>query len=131
MVNAGLIPMTIIKAPIAKFWKQIFPKVVVNEQAKVRTGGEIAWAFRKGSPQLKAAADDFIKRNGQGSTIGNTLLARYLTSAKYVKSAGSEAERKKFESMVGYFRKYGDKYDVDWLLMAAQGYQESQLHQQA
>jgi membrane-bound lytic murein transglycosylase MltF len=26
---------------------------------------------------------------------------------------------------------YSDKYDVDWLLMAAQGYQESQLNQAA
>jgi membrane-bound lytic murein transglycosylase MltF len=87
--------------------------------------------MRKGSPQLKAAVDDFIKRNGQGTTIGNTILARYYGSAKYVKNAASEADRKKFVALVGYFRKYGDKYNVDWLLMAAQGYQESQLNQQA
>ncbi len=131
MVNAGLIPMTIVKAPIAKFWKQVFPQIIVNEQAAVRTGGELAWAIRKDSPQLKAAVDDFIRRNGQGTMLGNTLLARYYGSAKYVKNAASEAERKKFTTLIAYFQKYGDKYDVDWLLMAAQGYQESQLNQQA
>jgi membrane-bound lytic murein transglycosylase MltF len=31
--------------------------------------------------------------------------------------------------MVSLFRKYGAEYNVDWLLMAAQGYQESQLDQ--
>jgi membrane-bound lytic murein transglycosylase MltF len=31
--------------------------------------------------------------------------------------------------MVGLFRKYGEQYRIDWLLMAAQGYQESQLDQ--
>ena len=131
MVNAGLFARTIIKLPIATFWKQVFPRITVNEQAKVRTGGEIAWAMRKDSPQLKAAVDAFIKRNGKGSRIGNTILARYLGSAKYVKNATSAAERKKFQALVGYFQKYGDKYDVDWLMMAAQGYQESQLNQQA
>jgi membrane-bound lytic murein transglycosylase MltF len=131
MVNAGLFPRTIIKLPIAKFWKQVFPQITVSEKAAVRTGGEIAWAMRKGSPQLKAAVDDFIKRNGKGTTIGNTLLARYFGNAKYVKNAASEADRKKFQALIGYFQKYGDKYDVDWLLMAAQGYQESQLNQQA
>jgi membrane-bound lytic murein transglycosylase MltF len=130
MVSAGLIPMTIIKLPVAKFWKQVFPQITVNEQAAVRTGGELAWAIRKGSPQLKAAVDNFIKRNGKGTTIGNTILARYYGSAKYVKNAASQAERKKFLALIAYFQKYADKYDVDWLLMAAQGYQESQLNQQ-
>ena len=131
MVNAGLVQRTVVKAPLAQFWKQVFPKLVVGEQAKVRTGGEIAWAFRKGSPQLKAVVDDFIRRNGKGTMIGNMLLKKYFSDAKYVKNAASAAERKKFEELVGFFRKYGDKYDVDWLLMAAQGYQESQLNQQA
>jgi membrane-bound lytic murein transglycosylase MltF len=97
----------------------------------VRTGGDIAWAVRKGSPQLKAAVDDFVTRNAQGTAVGNTILQRYLKSTKYVKDAASEAERKKFLALIEYFKKYGDKYDVDWLLMAAQGYQESQLDQDA
>ena len=40
-------------------------------------------------------------------------------------------DRKKFLALVQYFKKYGDKYNVDWLLMAAQGYQESKLNQAA
>jgi membrane-bound lytic murein transglycosylase MltF len=89
----------------------------------------MAWAIRKGSPQLKAAADDFAARHAKGTAIGNQVQARYFKNAKYVKDAASEAERKKFLALIQYFKKYGDKYDVDWLLMAAQGYQESQLNQ--
>jgi membrane-bound lytic murein transglycosylase MltF len=131
MVSAGLIPLTIINAPVAQFWKQVFPTITVYDSVAVRKGGEIAWAIRKGSPQLKAAVDDFITRNGKGTAIGNMILARYLKDAKYVKNAASTADRKKFQALVGYFKKYGQEYDVDWLLMAAQGYQESQLNQQA
>src|SRR4029453_10770950 len=40
-------------------------------------------------------------------------------------------ERKKFQAVVELFEKYGTKYDLDYLLMAAQGYQESTLDQGA
>jgi hypothetical protein len=52
-----------------------------------------------------------------------------LKNAKRVKDAASESERNKFLTLIQYFQQYGDKYDVDWLLMAVQGYQESQLNQ--
>ena len=116
---------------LRSFWKQVFPTITVYDNVAVRKGGDIAWAIRKGSPQLKAAVDDFITRNGQGKAIGNMILARYLKDAKYVKNAASAEDRKKFLAVVGYFQKYGQEYDVDWLLMAAQGYQESRLNQQA
>ncbi|MGH8331153.1 MAG: transporter substrate-binding domain-containing protein, partial [Pseudomonas sp.] len=129
MVNAGVLPLIIVDKHKADFWKQVFPKITVHEAVAVRTGGEIAWAIRKGSPQLRAAIDNFAARHAKGTTVGNTLLTRYLKNAKYVKDATSESERKKFLALIQYFQKYGDKYDVDWLLMAAQGYQESQLNQ--
>jgi membrane-bound lytic murein transglycosylase MltF len=129
MVNAGLIPLTVVDKHLADFWKQVFPKIKVHDGIVLRSGATIAWAFRKGSPQLKAALDDFLSRYGKGTAVGNTILKRYLSSAKYVKDAASQTERKKFLALIPYFQKYGDKYHVDWLLMAAQGYQESQLNQ--
>ena len=131
MVNAGLVPLIVMDKHKADFWKQVFPKVTVHDQVAVRTGADVAWAIRKDSPQLKAAVDDFLGRHAKGSAVGNAILARYLKNAKYVKDAASESERKKFLALIQYFQKYGDKYDVDWLLMAAQGYQESQLNQGA
>ena len=48
-----------------------------------------------------------------------------------VKSAMSPGKIEEFEQLVEIFRKHGEKYDVDDLLMMAQGYQESQLNQKA
>jgi membrane-bound lytic murein transglycosylase MltF len=129
MVNAGLIPLTVSTDFLTNFWKQIFPNIKVHEKAPLLTGGNIAWAIRKESPQLKAVVDDFMARHAKGTSIGNQILARYLKNAKYVQDAASEAERKKFFTLIQFFQKYGEQYDVDWLLMAAQGYQESQLNQ--
>ncbi len=131
MLNSGLVEFVVVNQFTADFWKQIFPSITVHPDIAVRTGGEIAWAIRKGTPQLKAMLDDFARRNKAGTSTGNQLLTRYLKNVKYVKNAASETERKKFLALVQYFKKYGDKYDVDWILMGAQGYQESQLNQNA
>ena len=131
MLDAGLIPLVVVNKHTADFWKQVFPHITVHDDVAVHTGGEIAWAIRKNTPQLKADLDDFAKRNKVGTSIGNQLLTRYLKDVKYVKNAASEDERKKLQALVEYFKKYGDQYDVDWLMMAAQAYQESQLNQDA
>ncbi len=129
MLNAGLIPLIVVDRHKALFWKQVFPKIQVHEDIVLRDGGSIAWAVRKDNPQLLAELNNFVKHNRQGSTLGNTILLRYLKSATYVKNAAANRERAKFLQMVDIFRKYGERYDVDWLLMAAQGYQESRLNQ--
>jgi membrane-bound lytic murein transglycosylase MltF len=129
MINAGLIPITVVDDFIADFWKQVFPGINVHDDVAVRTGGVLAVAVRKGSPQLLAGLNGMIDKYGLGTAFGNTMEKRYLESTKYVKDATSEAERKKFLQMVELFKKYGDQYDIDYVLMAAQGYQESQLDQ--
>ena len=54
---------------------------------------------------------------------------RYLENTGYVKNAASEAERRKFSTLVQFFKQYGSRYGVDPVLMAAQGFQESGLDQ--
>lgn len=129
MLSAGLIPLIVVDRHKALFWKQVFPKIQPHENVVLRDDADIAWAVRKNNPQLLALLNGFVEKNRQGSKLGNTILLRYLKNAKYVKNAASEKERAKFLAMVDVFRKYGDRYNVDWLLMVAQGYQESRLNQ--
>jgi membrane-bound lytic murein transglycosylase MltF len=133
MLNAGLVSTLVVDQHKADFWKKVFPKIVVHDTIAVRTGGQIAWAIRKGSPQLKAFLDGVVGAATAGplQTQREQILARYLRRLTYVKNAATDAERRKFLSVVDLFHRYGDRYDVDWLLMAAQGYQESKLDQQA
>lgn len=131
MVNAGLVPATIVDDNRARFWKQVFTKITLNAGAAVRTGGQIGWMIRKNSPQLKKEIDAFLERYPEGSAARNQLLAKYLKGTKYVKNATSSEERAKFDQAVALFEKYCEKYDMDTLLMAAQGYQESRLDQGA
>jgi membrane-bound lytic murein transglycosylase MltF len=131
MVNAELIPAVIVDDYLAVFWKKVFPGIVLHPNVSVRSGGSLGVAIRKNNPELKAALDKFMGKNGLGSSFGNQMERRYLVNTTYVKDAASEAERKKFLAVVQLFRKYSDQYNVDFLMMAAQGFQESQLNQAA
>jgi membrane-bound lytic murein transglycosylase MltF len=131
MVNAGLVKTTIAFDYLAEFWKQIFPKLVLNKGAAIKTDGQIAMMIRKNSPKLKAELNAFIARFPEGSAQRNVLLQKYLKSVKYAKAATSKEEAAKLERTMAFFRKYGDQYTLDYLLMMAQGYQESQLNQNA
>jgi membrane-bound lytic murein transglycosylase MltF len=131
MVNAGLVDVTVVDDFMAEFWKQVFTDINVHTGVTVRTAGDIAVGVRKGSPKLLQAINAWIKKYGPSTAFGNTIERRYLESTKYVKTAASETERKKLREMVKYFQTYSGKYSVDYLLMAAQGYQESGLDQAA
>ena len=129
MVNAGLVKMVPADEYLANFWKEIYPNIVLREDLVLRESGDIAFAIRKDSPQLKAALNDFTHSHRVGTLFGNVALQKYLQQTRWAKNALSEQELTKFNTLVALFRKYGEIYEVDWLLMAAQGYQESQLDQ--
>jgi membrane-bound lytic murein transglycosylase MltF len=130
MVNAGLVRLVVVDDHKAEFWAQIFPKIQLHPEVAVRTGGAIGWAFRKNSPKLAAAANRFIAANRQGKAVGNEIFNRYLRNAKYVRNALDPDELRKYNQTVALFRKYGERYDFDALMLTAQGYQESQLDNQ-
>ncbi len=131
MVNAGLLPAIIVDSHKAQFWAQIFGNITVHEDLAVRTGGEIAWAFRKNSPQLAEVVNDYARAHKKGTLLGNVVLNRYLKDVKWTKNALAEQDHNRFESTVEIFKKYGDMYGFDHLMLAALAYQESGLDQSA
>lgn len=131
MVNAGLVGIVVVDRYQALMWARVFKKLKPLEQVVINQGGDIAWMIRKESPKLRAEIAAFAKRYGQKSDFGKALVKKYAGNTRFVKPATSTPEIKKFESTVEIFRKYGVRYDMDYLLMVAQGYQESLLDQNA
>jgi membrane-bound lytic murein transglycosylase MltF len=129
MVNAGLIPITLVDTHIAEFWAQLLSDLKVHPDIALRQNGQIAWAVRKDSPKLKALLNEFVPTVKKGSMLGNILYKRYFQSTKYAERAMSPDYRKRLMSLIGLFQKYGEQFHFDWILLAAQGYQESQLNQ--
>ena len=129
MVNAGTYPIALMQSQKAEFWQQVFPDVKPRTDLAVAEDVELGWAIQKGTPKLKAFLDDFIKTHGVGTSFGNTVVRRYLKETKYVKNAREASEMQKFRATAPIFKKYAADYDFDYLLLVAQGYQESRLDQ--
>jgi membrane-bound lytic murein transglycosylase MltF len=129
MVNAGLIPSTATINIRAEFWSKVFPHLTLHPSIVLKEDGQLAWATRPDSPQLRQLLDEFVRGRALGTSFGNTLLRRYLKNTEWLKDATSTEEMKKFQTYVSYFKKYAAEYDFDYLMLVAQGYQESLLDQ--
>ncbi len=129
MVNAGLIPATVTINVRAEFWSKILPHLTRHPGITLKEDGHLSWATRNDSPKLRQLLNDFIKDHQAGTSFGNTLLRRYLQNTKWVKGATSTEDMRKFDEYVRFFRKYAAEYNFDYLMLMAQGYQESGLDQ--
>jgi membrane-bound lytic murein transglycosylase MltF len=120
MANAGLVKVLVVDNCEAWFWQRVWPRLKLHPTLALRTNGEIAWAIRPASPGLLKAMNDFLAVNGKDSLNARMIFRRYLLNTQYVKN--TQAADQRFRAVVAMFRKYGEQYNMDWMLMAAQGY---------
>jgi membrane-bound lytic murein transglycosylase MltF len=130
MVGAGLIPATVTTQVRANLWSQVFKNLKPHPELAIASNVQLAWVMRKNNPQLKQLVDEFVAGHAVGTSSGNTLLRRYLQNTKWVKNSTTKEEMQKFLVTVKLFQKYAAEYDFDYLMLAAQGYQESMLNQE-
>jgi len=129
MVNAGILSATIVDSHRAAIWAQVFDDITVHEDLVVNEGGMIGWALRPDSPALLATLNDFVVLVRKGSLLGNVLIKRYLGNQKFIENIRSKQALSRYEATLGLIKKYADQYEFDWLMVVAQGFQESGLDQ--
>jgi membrane-bound lytic murein transglycosylase MltF len=131
MLDAGLVELQIVDDWKAHMWAQVLPKVKVRGDLVLRADAKTGWAIRKDSPQLSGEIDDFFRNWAMKQGVADYRMNAYMKNVKELKDPTASAEYKRFQSTLALFEKYGNKYGFDPLMLAAQGYQESQLNQNA
>ena len=131
MLNAGLMQAIVVDDIIAKMWVQILPNVKINEGAVVRSAGQPGWAIRKNSPQLTELLTEFFKKSVTQTYSAAARIARQYKRIKQIRDPSADQAAQRFKDTLALFEKYGTKYGFDPLMLAAQGFQESQLDQNA
>ena len=131
MVSAGIFNYTVVDSHIANIWSRVLDNIVTEEGAAISTGSQIGWAVRKNDKDLLYKLNLFLKKYKQGTTAGNVLFNRYYKNTKWITNPVSENSLKRLHKYQKSFMKYGNQYNIDWVMLTALGYQESKLNQRA
>jgi membrane-bound lytic murein transglycosylase MltF len=128
LVSSGVIDMTFADNHIASMSQELLPnlklynKLIINEDVK------FGWLVRKNNPQLKESLNQFIKTIKKGTLLGNIYFKRYFKQNPWVREHLKRDDLDKFSKYAPLFKKYGEMYDIDWMLVEAQAFQESGLN---
>lgn len=131
MVDAGVIHLTFADDYLANSWKKVLPNLNVYNDVFLRNDRQIGWMFRKNSPMLAKEINAYARKNKAGSLFYNMKFNYYYGSQKWLNYAIDNRQFTSQKEINELFKKYAKQYDFDWMLIAAQAYQESHLNQNA
>lgn len=130
MLNAGAVGIIIVDDWKADIWAKVLPNITVTDVA-IRSGGHVGWAFRKNSPGLRDALEDFYSNDVRKHRLVEQSIVAFNKNIRQIRDNTGDGEWQRFADMLKLFQQYGDQYRFDPLMLAAQGFQESQLKQES
>lgn len=138
MVDKGEIKATVINDSKLQVWKRLFKNVVFNSSTPVKVNGTLSWGIRHDSPILYKAINGFLRSYRDGTPEGTKIYERYMRWSPSYESRHLRHENEwlgisadNFKKYSQIFRNYGEKFNIDWMLLMAQSYQESTLNPSA
>jgi len=91
----------------------------------------MGWGIRKNSPKLLAELNEFHAYYAKKQGGIPALQRQYMASIKSMKNATATEDHRRYRELIEVFNKYGKQYNFEPMMLAAQGYQESTLNQDA
>lgn len=132
LIDAGVYAGTVSLDHAARLWSRTYPGLQVAANQPLKTDVAIGWALRRDAPQLLAEVNRFMADHRAGTSFGNQLLTRYFGESRTLKPLSAiNSQQARYGNMVELFKRYGEQYGFNWMLLMAQAYQESGLNQSA
>ena len=130
MLDVGILQLIVVDDWKAELWSPVLPRVKVRDDLVLRRDATLGWAIRKESPQLAAEITEFFQVSAK-TGIAEQHVRNLARRVRQLRDPTGSAEWKRFANTLAIFERYGKRYDFDPLMLAAQGYQESRLDQEA
>ncbi len=126
-LDDGVIDLVVVDDYKRQLFARIFPDLMFHTGVRLREGADIGWAVRKGSPQLLASLDTFIRQDRKGPNVIAYVERKYFVDNRWIHRASGLQTVGDFERIQALFRRFGEQYAMAWAPLLAQGYQESRL----
>ena len=129
MVNDGLIEYVIAVKWRTELWKPYLTNAKINNNIEFDIKGNIGWAIRSTDQSLQKDIMDFSSSASNDEAIAQFGKNDFRVRKNALKDPKSKEEWARFVSMRPIFEKYGDQYDLNPILLASFGFQETMLNQ--
>ncbi|WP_416423212.1 transglycosylase SLT domain-containing protein [Pseudomonas sp. App30] len=126
MVQAGILPMTIVERPIAQRWAKVMPKLMLEPGVHLGAPRQITWYVRNDASMLHASVDRFLQ-GYRAPTDQDATLTRAYKGLYRVHNPLAASDRQRLEKLRPVLQRYAREQNMDWLNLAALAYKESQL----
>lgn len=124
LVNASLIPYTIMDHRKVEFWQNVYTEAVAYPDLAIDSNGNIAWLVRKNSPELLKIVSDF-SLNQQNAPVDLEEL-RENTDKELIRFSGFEGETiDTLKELYPIFLKAGKQNNIPPQLLAALAFERS------
>ena len=131
-VANGMIECVVSDSNIVKLNQRYFPNLKTG--VSITDNQSLAWVLNKQSPTLKQVIDDWFTQY-QALGLLDSLNQHYYQYVPIFDYVDIRAFHRKIDSKLPkykpYFETAADQHELDWLLLAAQSYQESHWNPRA
>ena len=127
LINAGIFELSIVENHIADTWATVMPNVRISNHLLAEQRSSVAWLVRAENPMLRESLNRFLERYRKGTLHGNIYFDRYFNNIRWIKNPLAPTEQERFAAFAPLFKKYGQQYGIDWMLLVAIAFQESGL----
>lgn len=128
LLSSNVIDITVADSHLASIGEELLPDVKIHDRIVFNDNVRFGWMVRKNNPELKASLNQFIKTIKKGTLLGNIYFKRYFKENPWAREALKREDLGKFSKYAPLFKKYGEMYGIDWMLVEAQAFQESGLN---
>ncbi|MFA9453794.1 MAG: transglycosylase SLT domain-containing protein [Candidatus Aminicenantaceae bacterium] len=127
MVGSGAVQLTVADNHLAEITAELVENIRIHDHITFNEDVRFGWMVRKDNPELKASLDRFVKTVKKGTLIGNIFFKRYFKDNPWAREYVQKSDLEELTQYAPLFQKYGEMYDIDWILIAAQSFQESRF----